>query len=221
MSALIETSELKPMIDFNSGQRFSSSGNNGINGATNVQQRDALIRNTMTPSRTGRGRFNGSPGTSQPVSYSEAFVNAISRRPDLFFMPDDTISNKRPEVPYLRKKIYDRQVIFSFNKELGLNWHRWFETEDQSLFRKNDLHPAETNASFATVYYRHNHKGNTELAITKISKPSGEMITQPLKVPEDITLFTTGPIYKLGENKIVMLYYSSKKRGTGLATIEW
>lgn len=183
-------------------------------------QRENLIRRNMGFAGASRGRRT-SPGSGPSTSYVEAYTNAMFERPDLFFMPADSslTSKKRDEI--FKKKIYDRQLLFGFDKKAVVKWHHWFETEDQSLLKKNSLYATETDSSFVSVYYRHNSKDKAELGFTSINKLDGEVLDKPLNLPNYITLLTTSTVYKLSHNKIALLYYDNRTGKTGLATVEW
>lgn len=183
-------------------------------------QRENLIRRNMAFSGATRGR-RFSAGSGPSTSYAEAYVNAMYERPDLFFMPADSSLNSKKRDEVLKKKIYDRQLLFGFDKNASVKWHHWFETEDQSLLKKNSLYATETDSSYVSVYYRHNNKDKAELGFTRINKSDGNVLDKPLNLPNHISLLTTSAVYKLADNKIVLLYYDNRSGKTGLAKVEW
>jgi hypothetical protein len=185
-----------------------------------ILQRENLIRRNMAATGPVRGR-RFSAGSGPSMSYAEAYTNAMFDRPDLFFMPSDTSLTSRKRDDLLKKKIYDRQLLFGFDKKAVVKWHYWFETEDQSLLKKNSLYATETDSSFVSVYYRNNSKDKPELGFTKINKLDGAVLDKPLTIPNHISLLTTNTVYELAHNKIVLLYYDNRTGKTGLAKIEW
>ena len=187
-----------------------------------LMQREQLIRREMGIGGRGQRSQRSSSMATPVVGYSEAYFSVMNQRPDLFFTnPDTTGMNKKIEPPFLKMKIYDRQVVFSFDPDARMIWKKWFETEDQSIINKTPLVPAETENSIVSVYYRHNVKDKTELAITRITKPDGTFIDKTLVLPENISLLTTGPLYKLSNNQAAILYLDNQLNKVGLAKVEW
>jgi hypothetical protein len=184
-------------------------------------QRETLIRREMGFNAARGRRAPAGSGIGSATSYSEAYINVMNQRPDLFFMPRDTMLNTKNNAAFIKKKIYDRQVFFSFDKSGKLKWHRWFETEDQSLLKKSTLYPAETESSIVSVYYRHNLKEKAELAFTRISKADGKVQDVVLNIPAHISLLTTSTTCRLGTNKIAILYFDNRSNMAGLAKVEW
>jgi hypothetical protein len=205
----------------------SNSNTGNISSTTQVDdpmmdllQRENLIRRNMAYSGPVRGRrFSSAAGPN--ISYAEAYTNAMFDRPDLFFMPADSSLNSKTRNDLLKKKIYDRQLLLGFDKNNSVKWLHWYETEDQSLLKKNSLVATETDSSFVSIYYRHNSKDKPEPGFTKVNKADGALLDKPLNIPPHISLLTTNTVYKLGSDKIVMLYYDNRTGKTGLAKIEW
>jgi hypothetical protein len=187
-----------------------------------VMQREAMMRSAMQTGGRGRGRSGSSLASgSMGSTNSEAYITVMNQRPDLFFVPRDTSDVFRSSQVYLKKGIYDRQLVFGFSGKGMLKWKQWYETEDQSFFRRNSLYAAETDSCFVSVFYRHNYNGKTELALTRVSKRDGTIQDIPLQVPRHITLLTTQNFHQLGPDKIVLLYLNNRTNQTGLAKVEW
>lgn len=187
-----------------------------------VMQREAMIRSAMQTGGRGRGRSGSSLASgSMGSTNSEAYIATLNQRPDLFFVPRDTTDVFRSSQAYLKKGIYDRQLVFGFSVNGTLKWKQWYETEDQSFFRRNNLYVAETDSCFVSVYYRHNYNGKTELAMTRVSKTDGTIKDMPMQVPRHITLLTTQNFHQLGPDKIAILYLDNRTNQTGLTKVEW
>jgi hypothetical protein len=184
-------------------------------------QRETLIRREMGFGATRGRRALAGSGIGAATSYSEAYINVMNQRPDLFFMPRDSSLNTKNNSPFFKKKIYDRQVFFSFDKNGKIKWHRWFETEDQSLLKKNPLYPAETANSMISIYYRHNSKEKAELAITRVNKADGKLVDAVLNIPSHISLLTTSATCKLGTDNIAILYFDNRTNKAGLGKVKW
>lgn len=184
-------------------------------------QREALIRNQMRLGRTGGRSGSTIASAGNTVSYAEAYMNVMGQRPDLFFMGKDSTLNANSNRNFLKKKIYDRLVLFGFHSSGEMAWHRWYETEDQSLFKRQALIPAETETDYVSVYYRHNFKDKAELAFTRVSKKDGSLHDVLLSVPAHISLLTTKPLCAIGANRVVLLYVDNRTKQAGLAKLEW
>lgn len=185
-----------------------------------ILQREQLIRRQMGYRTPVRGRRFG--GTSEPtMDYSEAYATVMGQRPDLFFMSSDTSGNTKTSAGFVRNKIYDRQLLFAFDKTAKTKWHCWYETEDQSILKRLPLIPTETEHDFVSVYYRHNSRGKTELAFTRVSKSDGSLYDMPLVLPAHITLLTTIPILKINTSQIAIFYLDASLNKAGIATLVW
>lgn len=187
-----------------------------------LMQREQLIRREMGIGGRGQRSQSSSSNVSPAVGYSEAYFTVMNQRPDLFFTnPDTTGMNKKIETPFLKMKIYDRQVVFAFDPDAGMVWKKWFETEDQSIINKTPLVPAETDNSIVSVYYRHNVKDKSELAFTRIAKPDGTYFDKTLVIPPNISLLTSTTLLNLNNNQAVILYMDNISNKVGLAKVEW
>lgn len=186
-----------------------------------IIQRDAMMNQIRRGRTTGRIAGLSSSGAIPSEGSHEAYSQLMNRRPDLFFMENDTSSFTKPNAGFLKMKIYDRQILFDFKDNASLSWRHWFETEEQSLMQSLPLSPLESEEDFISVFYRHNIKEQPELAFTQIEKVTGQFHDKLLSIPDHLVLLTTTPMFRTGRNKLVMLYQEKNTIKTGLATISW
>ena len=221
ITATLETNEIRNFGPIESGvTAFKYPGSAESNTMLAFLQRDAMIRNQMRVGRTGFRSPQESSGALPTTSYFEAYNNLMSQKPDLFFMDKDTSGNYRKK-SFFKKKIYDRQIVFSLKNKTEPDWKRWYETEEQSMMQILPLIPVETSTNIFSVYYRHNVQDQTELVVTRIDKNDGRLMDRILHIPPHISLLTTTPLIKLGENKIAILYRDNDLKRNGWAKIEW
>jgi hypothetical protein len=223
VTATLETAFFNPVLSY-SPDRLSKQQSKimDTDPLLAIGQREYLIRREMGMSSLIRGRrFSG--GGSPPTSgYFEAYANVMSQRPDLFFQGQDSSLQKRNTgMTVVKSKVPDRQLVFAFDKNASVKWHRSFVLESQDQGKNAALPPAETDNSIVSLHYRLNKKEKTELGFTCITKPDGSLHDLPLALPENISLLTHLPVCKLSSNSVAVFYFDKILNKAGLAKVEW
>lgn len=183
-------------------------------------QRDALIRQLGAPERR-RGRVSrirdGVPSQGSSAPFSEA----MRLRPDLFFFPENgSAPDAQIQTPVTSRKIYDKYLFISFDKNLKPGWQQWFKKE---YFLRRDLNTSfitENSHEIISFIYQHNKKEKVELLVSVINKKTGDLNEIVFPLQNDYPLFLRPPV-KISDKSFISICAYNEPGKYGLAKLTW